>query len=192
MEGPSDSHVVKRLCERHQPISEFEIEAKGGISPLINSISAEVKAPGRVALGIMVDADNNPGSRWSSITNQLRSAGINTPANISQGGTVIAGSPKVGIWLMPDNQSPGELEDFVASLVPGGDPVWPLAAKYINGIPSADRKFKLNKTSRATLAAWLAARKDPRQMELAIKTRDLDASRPPALDFADWLRRTFN
>ena len=191
MEGHDDLRVVKRLCERHQLIREFEIEAKGGISSLIKSISAEVKAPGRIALGIMVDADNNPGSRWSSITNRLRSEGIDVPQAMEPGGTVIDGPPRVGIWLMPDNQSEGELEDFVAGLVPDSDPVWPLATAYIRDIPPKDRKFKQKKELRAILAAWLATREDPRQMGLAITSQDLDASQPPAPDFVGWLRRTF-
>ena len=49
--------------------------------------------------------------------------------------------PRVGVWLMPDNESAGELEDFVARMIPGDDPVWPLSESYIEGIPLVDRKF---------------------------------------------------
>ena len=191
MEGPDDLHVVRHLCQYHRPIPEFEIRPKEGISELTASIRAHVKEPGRIALGIMVDANNNPEARWRSITGKLDSAGIDAPATIAAEGTVIESSPRVGIWLMPDNQSEGELEDFVTSLVPGADPVWPLATAFVDGIPSEHRKFNPTKESRARLAAWLATREDPRQMGLAIKTGDLDASQPPAPSFIEWLRRTF-
>ena len=59
--------------------------------------------------------------------------------------------PRVGIWLMPDNASTGELEDFVMQLIPEDDSVWPLSKQYIGEIPQADRKFREDKTRRAEL-----------------------------------------
>ena len=56
-------------------------------------------------------------------------------------GAIMAGQPSIGVWLMPDNQSTGELEDFVAQMIPPGDPVWPRSEYYIEGIPEPDRKF---------------------------------------------------
>lgn len=32
---------------------------------------------------------------------------------------------------MPNNYSPGELEDFIRELIPGKDPTWPRAKHYI-------------------------------------------------------------
>lgn len=191
MEGQDDLRVVKNLCERLTLALNFCIQDKKGFEKLAQSIPLEVKAPGRIVLGIMVDANDDPDARWQSIATRLHSAGIETPETRETAGTVIDGSPRVGIWLMPDNQSKGELEDFVTRLVPESDPVWPLADEYIERIPSEDRKFKSHKVSRAKLSAWLATREDPRQMGLAISTGDLDASREPAPTFAEWLRRTF-
>ena len=181
---------MKNLCERLTLTLNFCIQDKKGFEKLAQSIPLEVKAPGRIALGIMVDANDDPERRWRSITTRLHSAGIETPETRETAGTVIDGSPRVGIWLMPDNQSGGELEDFVTSLVPESDPVWPLANDYIEGIPPDHRKFKSHKIAKAKLAAWLATREDPRQMGLAIKAQDLDVNQPVALTFADWLRRT--
>ena len=82
--------------------------------------------------------------------------------------------PRVGIWLMPDNQSLGELEDFVAQMIPDNDPVWPLSQDYISRIPEEHREFAENKTSTAEVYAWLATREDPRQMGAAIGARDLE------------------
>ena len=109
-------------------------------------------------------------------------------------GTVIPETedlPRVGIWLMPDNQSTGELEDFVARMIPGDDPVWPLSEDYIEGIPSEDRKFAQSKTQRAKVHAWLAAREDPRQMGQAIRARDLEVNGELCEKFVSWLRRLF-
>ena len=98
---------------------------------------------------------------------------------------------RIGIWLMPDNRSTGELEDFVGSMIPSGDPVWPRAESYIDGIPQADRKFAPGKTQRAKVHAWLAARESPRPMGLAIKARDLDTNAANSTTFVKWLRKLF-
>ena len=145
MEGPDDLHVVRHLRQYHHPVPGFDIVEKGGFDELAASIPVEVKVPGRIALGIVVDADEDREARWRSITGRLLSAGIQAPRAIEPSGTIIEGSPRVGIWLMPDNQSEGELEDFVAGLVPDSDPVWPLATTYIRDIPPKDRKFKQKK-----------------------------------------------
>ena len=70
-------------------------------------------------------------------------------------------NPASGIWLMPDNKSPGELEDFIASMIPSEDPVWPLSKDYIDAIPEEHREFKEGKIQRAKVHAWLAAREEP-------------------------------
>ncbi len=92
---------------------------------------------------------------------------------------------------MPDNTSAGELEDFVAQMIPTEDPVWPLSKRYIEGIPKADRKFKEHKTRRAQIHAWLAAREDPRQIGLAIRTGDLNIDGSLCQKFTTWLTNLF-
>lgn len=105
--------------------------------------------------------------------------------------TGLVGRPRVGVWLMPDNRSQGELEDFVAQLIPEGDPVWPLAGRYVNDIPRDARRFKQGKILRARIHAWLATRAEPRKMGAALGVGDLDATAPLAKTFAEWLRAVF-
>ena len=197
VEGQSDKHVVIQISNRHQPIPSFCISDKDSIDQLLNAISLEVKEPGRQALGILVDANDNLTARWNSVADRLRRVGYQPPASPDPAGTVIPGNPhiparpRIGIWLMPDNTSPGELEDFVAQMIPGEDPVWPLSQQYIEGIPAADRKFAEHKTLRAQIHAWLAARKDPSQMGLAIRAHDLDVDGPLCQKFVAWLMNLF-
>ena len=110
------------------------------------------------------------------------------------GGTIIAESsrmPRIGIWVMPNNASNGELEDFLVTMLPDSDPVWPRAVAYIDGIPERDRKFKEGKALRAQLHAWLATRKEPRPSGRAILAGDLRVDGILAGKFVDWLRRLF-
>ena len=74
VEGIDDEHVVRRLLDRHQHMPNFEISDKKGFPNLRDSIGPELKVPGRTALGILVDANDDFNARWDSIRHQLRGA----------------------------------------------------------------------------------------------------------------------
>lgn len=191
VEGQNDKHVVRHICGRHPSMPSFDIVDKGGVTELLDSISIEIRAPGRQAVGFLVDSNRDLMARWDEIRHQILRAEIRLPLSPDPAGTIIEGTPRVGIWLMPDNESSGELEDFVEQMIPAGDPVWPLSQRYIDGIPQANRKFAPPKTLRAQLYAWLAAREDPRQMGLAIQARDLAVDGALCQGFVEWLMALF-
>ena len=198
VEGPDDKHVVIHLSERSGLTQNFVIVEKEGINSLLDSIEVEVDIPGRTVLGIMLDANDDLDARWQAVTgrlNRIRQEDHfdlpDLPAQPEPGGTIIEGRLRIGIWLMPDNHSTGELEDFVGSMIPSGDPVWPLSEAYIEGIPPADRKFAPGKIQRAKVHAWLATREEPRRMGLAIKARDLVTDAANTAAFVGWLRTLF-
>lgn len=199
VEGPDDKHVVIHLSERNGLAQNFIIVEKEGKDPLLDSIEVEVDIPGRTALGIMLDANDDLDARWQAVSdrlNRLRQEEDHfdlpeLPPQPDPSGTIIEGRLRIGIWLMPDNRSTGELEDFVGSMIPSDDPVWPLSEAYIEGIPPAERKFALGKIQRAKVHAWLAAREAPRPMGLAIMAGDLDTNTADSTTFVDWLRTLF-
>ena len=192
VEGQDDKHVVLHLRARSQPMPPFDISDKGDINSLLGSIGPEIKAPGRIAVGILPDANDDPDARWNALKHRLAQQNLNLPPHRERNGTIIGSSPRVGIWLWPDNRRPGELEDFVEAMIPRHDGVWPLAQAYVDGIPEAERRFPAGKTLKAQLHAWLATRKTPGRMGSAIGTGDLEVDGPVAESFADWLRRLFN
>lgn len=198
VEGPDDKHVVIHLSERSGLAQNFMIVEKEGKDSLLDSIEVEVDIPGRTVLGIMLDANDSLDARWQAVTdrlNRLRQEDHfdlpDLPVHPEPSGTIIEGRLRIGIWLMPDNLSTGELEDFVGSMIPPGDSVWPLSEAYIEGIPPAERKFAPGKMQRAKVHAWLAAREAPRPMGLAIKAGDLDTNAENTTAFVDWLRKLF-
>ena len=194
VEGQDDRHVISHIVNRSQLELNFSISDREGIELLLEDIPLEVRASERVAVGIVVDRDTDPSSNWDAVRDPLLDEGFGVPRQPDPDGTIIPETddlPRVGIWLMPDNQSTGELEDFVSEMIPDDDPVWPLSQDYIDGIPTADRKFTENKIQRAKVHAWLAAREDPRQMGQAIRARDLDVNGELCQKFVDWIRRLF-
>lgn len=191
VEGPDDEHVIRHICLRHGDIADFEIRQTKGIDKLLAAIEAETKAAGRQSVGLLVDANSSLDDRWRSLADRLRQVGIEPPQTLDEEGCVIPGRPRLGLWLMPDNLNSGELEDFVRTLIPADDPVWPLATKYIDEIPPEHRQFSASKVSRAQIHAWLAARKEPRQMGSAIGTGELSANGELAVRLVAWLRSLF-
>ena len=202
VEGQDDKHVTRHIVTRiglNIGIdSDLDIRVTTSVESLTDSIPSTIDAPGREVVGILTDANDHPDRRWQSITERLRKSNgfrdTSLPTRPAPAGTIIQGGlrrPRVGIWLMPDNRSPGELEDFVAKMIPSKDTVWPLAQNYIDGIPAADRKFAEGKIPRAKVHAWLAARESPRQMGTAIRACDLDTKVALCQSFADWLWRLF-
>jgi len=192
VEGQDDKHVVRHLCLRNQPIPEFCISDKGGVDDLLKVIGAELRVPGRRAVGILVDADDDLNARWTAVADKLRQENIEVPfISPEPAGFIVDSSPRVGVWLMPDNRSPGELENFVLDMIPEDDRIWPRSREYIESIPFEDRKFIETKKPRATLFSWLATREDPRLMGSAIGTGDLRIDGPLTRTFVEWLRRLF-
>ena len=193
VEGPDDKNVVWQICNRSPDTPDFFIQDRGGIEPLLDAIGAELNAPERRVLGILADSDVNMTGRWVSIANRLAEEGIRVPNRPDPDGVIIdtEEKPRVGIWLMPNNSADGELENFVADMIPADDPVWPLSRQYINEIPAAQRKFAPGKTLRAQVHAWLATLSDPRLMGQAIGARDLTVNNPLSQTFLRWLSRLF-
>ena len=191
VEGQDDKHVVGHIRLRHAPMPEFDILDKDNVDKLIASIPLEIKVSGRKVVGIVLDANDDLASRWDAVANKLTRANIEPPRALNKKGTIIPGTPQVGIWVMPDNQSPGELEDFAVNMISPGDPIWPLSCEYIEKIPVENRKFVSKKNSRAKLYAWLATRETPNLIGTAIRARDLDVDGELCKDFVEWIRQLF-
>ena len=191
VEGPDDKHVVLHLCRGTPLESKFDISDKGGKDPLLAAISTEVKISGRQVVGILMDADDCVKSRWQEVSDKLTRANVTPPDRLDPSGTIIDDRPRIGIWLMPNNVSAGELEEFIEGLIPSNDPVWPRSRAYVDGIPAANRKFADGKILRAKVHAWLATREEPRKMGAAIGAGDLNVAVPAAVQLVHWLRRLF-
>ena len=192
VEGEDDEHVVKHIYGKvYGSEPSFAIENKGNYTKLVQGLPVDLKRPGLRVLGILADADDNVEARWLELAEAVKSGGVRLPDVSESSGTIVEGNIRVGVWLMPDNCSPGELEDFARELVPRSDRVWPLAERYIEGIPKEHRGFKAGKILKAKLYAWLASRELPQRMGAAITAGDLDANADLAKQFAQWLNALF-
>ena len=206
VEGSNDKHVIKHLVERCDPTLRFAIKDYGGIDKVLANIPDHIDESVRPAVGIVVDADAVHLHNWHRVCDKIASADRNicpVPPTPDPQGTIIPensinGDPRVGIWIMPDNLSLGELEGFIAQMIPAGDRIWPLSRRYVDQIPFTVRPFSStvsqvaqNKILSAQVHAWLATRADPRPMGLAIGANDLDTSVSLTQTFLRWLANLF-
>lgn len=200
VEGNDDKHVLWQLLEHHRVPERFEVRESGGLEnefkKIIEILDVVIDESDLEKLGIIVDANADPASRWQSLKDRLNNLGYNLPNDPDPEGTIIEqeGRPRIGIWLMPDNKAAGMLEDFVISLGAAADPLWSVAENCLNEIPDEHRRFKPSYRVKAHIHTWLAWQEEPgKPMGLAIKILHcLDANAPHARQLIDWIRRLFD
>ena len=194
VEGSNDWHVVSRLFRVAGIDSKVELIDYGGIDEILKAIEVMVGTQDVRTIALIVDNNEHPDRRWQAVANRLVREGVAVPSTPDLDGTIIPGTdelPKIGIWMMPDNRSPGELEHFVARMIPEGDPVWPLTQAYIDGIPTNHRAFRPQKATRAKVLSWIATREEPGFMGQAIERRDLYTDGELCQTFIAWLSHLF-
>ena len=192
VEGEDDQHVIEQL-RRSIQLPDFSSQVTRDVSRLIDAIGPALIAPDRRALGILLDADDEPEAQWGKLRIRFSEENVSIPEHPDPDGTILLADNgvRIGIWMMPDNQSAGELEDFFEQMIPSGDAVWESAQRYIDAIPDEHRKFRPGKILRAKVYAWLATREVPGRMGAAIGRSDVEVNGPLPSRFAEWLRRLF-
>ncbi len=206
VEGIDDQHVVWALCQSHTIVESFSVKrpqeqtAKAdGIDQLFLMFERQLYAGGFVAVGIMLDANSSLNGRWQHILNLIQTINpaYQLPDMPDRAGTIINSpdgyAPRLGIWLMPNNQLAGELEDFVSWLIPDVDDLLPHAENALDTIEAHDLARYRHKRSKAFVHTWLAWQENPGMpMGKAITAKALSPDSPIARTFVAWLNRLFN
>lgn len=125
VEGPDDGAVVNALVKKligvdlaRRPNRVVRTnEDGGGVTWAIREFESYLAA-GRpeARVGLVVDRDDVPRDQWSSVRAALQRLGATPGSEPSAAGVIIDG--RYGIWMWPDNVTCGDLEMFVAALVP--------------------------------------------------------------------------
>jgi hypothetical protein len=197
VEGKDDMHVMKKLCEHHEVPECFVIENKEGVTNVLEAFEAEIASPEKDCVGILIDADTDLPARWDSIKSILTRRGYTEMLSSPHpNGTIInqEDKPTIGIWLMPNNHLPGELEDFIAFLVPQreSNPLWNYAKQCLDGLPDAEERYPEQDRSKAHVHTWLAWQKEPgKPLGQALTARYINADAPNAKQLIEWLKSLF-
>jgi hypothetical protein len=204
VEGKQDVRVIPELMENNginwgtkkNPI--VYIRDYDGYDNLINPdvISTELQASGLSALGIMIDADDNPSRRWQSIRNACLNSIPDLPNDLSIEGLIhtAPNGVKFGIWVMPDNQMRGMLETFLTYIIPDEkQSLWEFAQEVTREAKNKKAPFKNTHLDKANIYTWLAWQNEPgRQLHEAIKERILNPNHPNAQQFVSWFKNLYN
>lgn len=204
VEGKQDVRVIPELIEangvnwgkRKSPI--VYIRDYDGYQKLVDPdvISTELQASGLSALGIMIDADDNPLGRWHSIRSASLKSIPDIPESLPEGGLIHTTSNgiKFGIWIMPDNKMRGMLETFLTYLIPAGNEVlWQFAQKTTQEARNKGAVFSEPHSDKADIYTWLAWQNPPgRQLHQAIMERILNPNHSDAQRFVSWFRDLYN
>ena len=96
-----------------------------------------------------------------------------------------------GLWIMPDNQNEGMLEDWIKTCVSQNEQtLFQQAQDVVKDITNP--KFSSHLTSKAEVATWLAWQKQPGHgLYAAIKDQLLDNESSLFKDLKDWLLKVF-
>lgn len=195
VEGMSDKAVAVQLWRRQHNGDDppFEIEPAGGVDQLLERVEVEIDAPGRTHIGFVIDADDDLVGRWLELKGKLQLASITVGDPSRDGVQVLGTAPRsVGIWIMPDNERVGELEDFIREMIPADhDELWPLAEAYVTQAIHTDRRFASTKRLRAGIYAWLSVQERPGLPGVAIHNGILSVTGILARRYGKWMERTF-
>jgi hypothetical protein len=221
VEGNNDHLVIPEIIEACGITWKIEengiqrtvvnIQPMGGIDNITDDvISAELKSSGLSALGIVIDADNIQGKKSDDVQNWIKLrdkcqkvdelTDINIPNVPEKAGfiTQLENGIRFGIWIMPDNQSSGMLETFLASLVPVEQAnLWSYAVEVVERARELGAPFIKNHRDKARIHTWLAWQNPPDQslynaVQSMKEDEKLNLTSPQVQAFVDWFRRLYD
>ena len=172
-----------------------EIESRNGWQGVLQTIGIEIRFGTERRLGFVIDADGAPEDRWRRIGQELQNTGLNPPESLPAEGYVDLCEPfrtHVGVWLMPDNNRRGAIEEFLLDLIRPNDPLLEHAARATGGASALGAAFPETARRKAELRAWLAWQESPGLPYGSAMAADyLDSRRPAANPFVNWFTRLF-
>jgi hypothetical protein len=204
VEGAEDLRVIPELMEangidwgtKQSPV--VYIREYGGYEKIIalDVISTQLQASGLFALGIIIDADENPLGRWQSIRNASLKSIPNIPEVLPDEGLIhlAPNGVKFGIWVMPDNKMRGMLETFLTYMIPtGNETLWQFAQEAAQSAKKRGAGFTETHLDKANIYTWLAWQEPPgRQLHDSIKQRILNPTDPNAQKFVSWFKSLYD
>ena len=171
----------------------------GGYTKALFVLKESLDDPTLTNIGIIVDAnDVGASARWQTIRRILAEKYAETSllqADQQIGSKIVQEEnlPKIGVWIMPDNQSAGYLEHFLAGLIPENDSLWIHATDTVKNLQQENfNELTSAKIGKAYLHTWLAWKREPgKPFGQAVDADYFDANAASVQPFLDWFRLTF-
>lgn len=195
VEGNDDKHVIWALCKQFNVNETFDVIDCEGIDNLFDQIPVRLKQPKIETIGIIIDADSDLQLRWNNLKHLLTAQGFVLPEVLPKSGLIHneLNRISIGIWIMPNNNLDGMLEDFIKFLVPPNDTLFPIINENLNEIERKQlNKYKPIHKSKAIIHSWLSVQEEPgTPMGLSITKRYLTTDDNTCKKLIDWLNDLF-
>lgn len=204
VEGTDDSHALRHLLIRHGmdydrkpwPAEFPAIVDLGGKPDLLAGVETAVRVSNHQSIGFVLDANSSVPACWATVSSRLHRVGVVTPDEVPQEGFVgeaEAYRACVGVWLMPDNQREGTLENFLRDLIEEDELLLPYAEESAERAKELGAGFSAKDTDKAVLHTWLAWQEEPGlPYGTAIRARYFRDDSPAAQAFVAWFREVFS
>jgi hypothetical protein len=164
------------------------------------------------AIGIILDFDS-PNDKQSNNRNVAVESAINALNDsnkwsipnkfsiLSQSGFIatpnssLENVPKIGVWLMPDNQNRGMLETFLQHIIPKSQQN---LLDYADAVTDKAKKdyaapYKDCHKDKAVIHTFLSWMDEPgKPFGISFKNKSFDAYSPLALKFIEWIKNLFS
>ncbi len=140
-------------------IDDIQVEKSGGKDRLPLYLKELPRRPGVervVALGVTRDADLDCADGFAKVCGALNASGFGFP---SAPGQIQSGLLRVGVFIMPDNQRPGMLEDLCLDSV-ATDPALSCVDEFFRCVAKVAARQPGN-LAKARIQAWLASHVEP-------------------------------
>lgn len=213
VEGQDDQEFFSAFCESIVGEEKVEVfppktldsSSGNGWGNLINNLPlllGQLEDKSTEKLGIILDADHPPRDsggfteRYKKITDKLAEVGYsipNTPSFLN--GDIFThsdGLPNIGLWIMPNHQNNGMLENFVEEIIAFDvqqQKILAHADQSISNLPITLFDQSLH-TAKAKIYTWRAWQKKPgKSLRWALDQGILDKNAVPA--FCNWLENVF-
>lgn len=205
VEGEDDKFAIIELMGHHTDWSDDKrlapvwLEAVGDPDSMLKEvyIPTKLNESGTKTLGVVFDADENFDGRWNRVRQICAGLFQNVPLEMPTGGLILQDEPqgqRLGIWIMPNNASPGMLETFLRTLI--GAQHAPLATYAETVVIEARRRGAACKdvhTAKSNIHTWLAWQDPPGQpFGRAITALTLDPHAGLATPFVNWFRTLYD
>ncbi len=192
-------HFIRPWPEKESEIQRWPVKVSvgGGVDSVLDQeyLETKIRESNLKNLGIVVDADNDFDSKWQRIRKFCRDGGATVPQHCPVGGLILDNvyEQRFGAWVMPDNKSPGMLENFCHGLVPNSATALSAYAQScakearIRGAPYKVPHF--DKAHIHTLLAWQDV--PGQRLGIAITNMVLDPNAVSAKPFIAWFRALY-
>lgn len=147
-----------------------------------NAMQSAIESPDTGAVGLILDADECSTETWRLVKKRVNFPGLGivfeaqriAAEGFVQTFFVGARAVAVGVWIMPDNTSVGQLEDLISRMIPQHDLAKSCAESYIDDLPIGLVEIREHQLPKHYIHAWLSAYCPGDSFDTALEKRLLE------------------